>query len=285
MHLFTLNETLDGHLQQVRAQQQRVAFVPTMGALHEGHLSLLSLARKRAGCSLCSVFVNPTQFDRQGDLDAYPRMLERDARLLEQAKCDVLFVPSVEQVYPEGLDTKVSLSLGEMDQVMEGRFRPGHFTGMLQVVKRLLDLTRPDELIMGQKDFQQFTLVAAMIRQLKLPCQLVVAATVREADGLAMSSRNLRLTPEFRAKAPAIYKCLQNIRQSYGTRAPETLALAGMQELERAGLRPEYLNIVDGESLADVRNHEPHDCVVACVAAWAGEVRLIDNLILKGQLP
>jgi pantoate--beta-alanine ligase len=285
VHLFTLNETLDGHLQQVRAQQQRVAFVPTMGALHEGHLSLLSLARKRAGCSLCSVFVNPTQFDRQGDLDAYPRMLERDARLLEQAKCDVLFVPSVEQVYPEGLDTKVSLSLGEMDQVMEGRFRPGHFTGMLQVVKRLLDLTRPDELIMGQKDFQQFTLVAAMIRQLKLPCQLVVAATVREADGLAMSSRNLRLTPEFRAKAPAIYKCLQNIRQSYGTRAPETLALAGMQELERAGLRPEYLNIVDGESLADVRNHEPHDCVVACVAAWAGEVRLIDNLILKGQLP
>ncbi|MBP8726438.1 MAG: pantoate--beta-alanine ligase [Saprospiraceae bacterium] len=285
MHLFTLNETLDGHLQQVRAQQQRVAFVPTMGALHEGHLSLLSLARKRAGCSLCSVFVNPTQFDRQGDLDAYPRMLERDARLLEQAKCDVLFVPSVEQVYPEGLDTKVSLSLGEMDQVMEGRFRPGHFTGMLQVVKRLLDLTRPDELIMGQKDFQQFTLVAAMIRQLKLPCQLVVAATVREADGLAMSSRNLRLTPEFRTKAPAIYKCLQNIRQSYGTRAPETLALAGMQELERAGLRPEYLNIVDGESLADVRNHEPHDCVVACVAAWAGEVRLIDNLILKGQLP
>lgn len=285
MHLFTLNETLDGHLQQVRAEQQRVAFVPTMGALHEGHLSLLSLARKRAGCSLCSIFVNPTQFDRLGDLDGYPRMLERDARLLEQAKCDVLFVPSVDQVYPEGLDTEVRLSLGEMDQVMEGRFRPGHFTGMLQVVKRLLDLTRPDELIMGQKDFQQFTLVAAMIRQLKLPCQLVVAATVREDDGLAMSSRNLRLTPEFRAKAPAIYKCLQNIRRSYGAQKPESLVAEGMQALERAGLRPEYLNIVDGESLADVREHEPHDCVVACVAAWAGEVRLIDNLILKGQLP
>jgi len=285
VHLFTLNETLAEHLKHVRSRQQRVAFVPTMGALHEGHLSLLRLARSRTGFSMCSIFVNPTQFDRQGDLDGYPRMLERDARLLEQAECDVLFVPSVDQVYPTGLDTRVSLSLGEMDRVMEGRFRPGHFSGMLQVVKRLLDLTQPDEIVMGQKDFQQFTLVAEMIRQLHLPHQLVVAPTVREPDGLAMSSRNLRLTPEFRSKAPAIYECLQIVRRSYGAQTPESLVAEGMQILERAGLRPEYLNIVDGHSLADLREGEQREYVVACVAAWAGEVRLIDNLILRGHIP
>lgn len=263
-------------------QEAAIGFVPTMGALHEGHLELVRIS-KSAGCyTVASIFVNPTQFNDPKDLEKYPRMPERDAELLLGAGCDVLFLPPVEEVYPPGLDLSLQLDFRQLDEVMEGVFRPGHFEGMAMVVKRLLDIVQPEQLFMGQKDFQQLTIVRDMIRQLDLPVKLVMCATVREADGLAMSSRNLRLSPEMRATAPVIYQTLVWARQ-----ALEAGGVAGqiqqqaMQKLEEAGLRPEYFEIVDGISLLPVSAWGDSDFVVACVAAFAGEVRLIDNLIFE----
>ncbi len=284
MQLFTLARTLDEFIQAEKSKGTKIGFVPTMGALHEGHLSLIRLAQSKADVVLCSIFVNPKQFNNQDDLIKYPRMFDRDAWLLEKEGCEVLFVPPYEEVYPEGLQTELMLDLGILDQVMEGEFRPGHFKGMLQVVKRLLDLTSADILVMGQKDFQQFTLVHHMIRQLGIPCKLVIGETSREADGLAMSSRNLRLTRDFRQKAALIYEVLQLLKKEIGHGTVANLELDAARKLDSAGFRTEYVRIVDGLTLEPVILAERHEYIVACIATWAGEVRLIDNLILKGGL-
>ncbi len=284
MQLYSQVTNLQAALQKEKKSGHKIAFIPTMGALHEGHLSLIALGKEHAHLSVCSIFVNPTQFNNAMDLQKYPRTMEQDTRLLEASGCDFLFAPSNDVIYPAGLDTEVHLDLGNLDLVMEGHFRPGHFKGMLQVVKRLLDIVHPDYLIMGQKDFQQFTLVAFMIRQLQLRVKLIVGPTLRERDGLAMSSRNQRLNAEERRKAVAIYQCLLKLKNKLSNTNSVVLEQNAMKYLEEAGLKPEYVEIVDGNSLQKVINPEKHDYIVACIAAWSGEVRLIDNLILKGGL-
>ncbi len=273
---------LQNELERFRQDQKAIAFIPTMGALHGGHISLVGIGKKKKAKTVVSIFVNPTQFDNAEDLAAYPRTLEKDAALLAKSKCDILFAPSAEEIYPPGLQTEVRIDLKGLDQTMEGEFRPGHFAGMLQVVKRLLDLVQPDYLVMGQKDFQQFALVRFMIKKLKLPIDLIMGPTKREKDGLAMSSRNTRLTPDFRKRAAAIFKTLCYLRRNIFVKSPRLLQLDGMQQLANAGLRPEYVRLINGKNLKPLRSVKNTEQIVACVAAWAGNVRLIDNLILKG---
>lgn len=265
-------------------QGSPIGFAPTMGALHDGHLELIRMA-KRDGClAVASIFVNPTQFNDPRDLKKYPRTPEKDAALLMSAHCDVLFIPPVEEVYPPGENLTIELDFDQLDKVMEGVFRPGHFKGMATVVNRLLDIVRPHRLYMGQKDFQQLSIVRDMIRQLALPVELVMCPTVREADGLAMSSRNIRLSPEMRTAAPAIYQTLQWAKTALAQdNIVDNIKAEAMQRLRAAGLRPEYFEIVDGFTLMQISRHSDNNFVVACTAAFAGEVRLIDNLVVYGD--
>lgn len=269
-----------GLQQWLSGQKLPVGFAPTMGALHNGHLELIRMA-KRDGCiAVASIFVNPTQFNDPKDLEKYPRAPEKDAALLLTAHCDVLFIPSVEEVYPPGQDMTIDLDFKELDKVMEGKFRPGHFKGMATVVHRLLDIVRPQRLYMGQKDYQQLSIVRDMMMQLGMSAELVMCPTVREEDGLAMSSRNVRLSPEMRAKAPVIYQTLQWAKSALAEGFPaRDIQNEALRMLSEAGLRPEYFEIVDGATLLNIKDNDKSDFIVACTAAFAGDVRLIDNIV------
>ncbi|MFN4257211.1 MAG: pantoate--beta-alanine ligase [Saprospiraceae bacterium] len=280
MLLFKKVADLQKHLDGLRRQGQTIGFAPTMGALHDGHLELIRMANADCDCSVASVFVNPTQFNDPKDLEKYPRTPGRDIALLTSAGCSVLFMPPVEEVYPPGVDLSIRLDFRQLETVMEGKFRPGHFAGMATVVNRLLDIVRPTRLYMGQKDFQQLTIVRDMLRQLGSPIELVMCPTVREADGLAMSSRNVRLTPEMRKAAPQIYQTLLWAKAEFRSRPASEVRREALRKLEAAGFRPEYFDIVDGTSLLPVGHFAEGDFPVACVALFAGEVRLIDNLPL-----
>jgi pantoate--beta-alanine ligase len=284
MQFYTKGSDLRSLIHHEKSTGKSIAFIPTMGALHEGHLSLIDIGKGNADLTVCSIYVNPKQFNNADDLNKYPRTLEHDRLLLIKAKCDILFAPSTKEVYPAGLNTEININLNNLDEVMEGRFRPGHFKGMLQVVKRLLDVVEPDYLIMGQKDFQQFTLVNQMIKQLNLPVKLVIGPTLREKDGLAMSSRNRRLDPNSRKKSVMIYKCLNDLKNQLSNYNVEIIQQNAFEELKNTGLEPEYVEIVDGNNLKKIHDPDHHDYIVACIAAWVGDVRLIDNLILKGSL-
>lgn len=281
MYLFKRSEDLQNWLQTVRGHNRKIGYVPTMGALHKGHLSLIRQSTAANSFTVCSIFVNPTQFNEPSDLEQYPRTPGRDIELLVNSGCHALFMPETDEVYPKDVDTRLQLDLGQLDQIMEGAFRPGHFAGVMQVVNRLLQLVRPDRLYMGQKDFQQQAIISEMIRRLKLPVELVMADIVREPDGLAMSSRNVRLSPEFRQKAPIIHEILLRIQQEQEEKSVAEWKAWALQELQGAGLKPEYVEIADGSSLQAVDSFKAARYIVACIAAWAGEVRLIDNMIVK----
>ncbi|MFM9949339.1 MAG: pantoate--beta-alanine ligase [Saprospiraceae bacterium] len=260
-----------------------IGFIPTMGALHEGHLALIRAAQADGCYTVCSIFVNPTQFNDPSDLSKYPRTPEKDAELLAEVGCDVIFMPEVEEIYPPGVNQDFEIDFEGLDLVMEGFFRPGHFKGVAQVVKRLLDLVDPGKLYMGQKDFQQVAIVRHLIRVTGVPVQLVVVPTVREADGLAMSSRNVRLSPEGRIKGPIIYQTLLAAKSmaTNGT-LPAEISREAMAALSDAGFEPEYFEIADAETLQPVQTMQEAPEVVACVAAWLDGVRLIDNMTLIG---
>ena len=281
MLIFKKVADLQGWLNDERARGRSIGFAPTMGALHDGHLDLVRMAKRECDRAVVSIFVNPTQFNDPRDLEKYPRTPEKDTELLLPAGCDALFIPPVEEVYPPGKDFKIHLNFRQLDKVMEGVFRPGHFEGMASVVNRLLDIVQPHRLYMGQKDFQQLSIVRDMLRQLNSPIELVMCPTRREPDGLAMSSRNVRLTPGMRAAAPVIHQTLQWAKTAFRTQTAASVQKQALEKLTAAGLKPEYFDIVDGISLQNVQNLAGSDFIVACVAAFAGEVRLIDNLVLK----
>ncbi len=281
MLIFKTVADLQSWLRSKRRERASIGFVPTMGALHDGHISLVRLAKRSGDTVVASIFVNPTQFNDPADLEKYPRTPGRDLEMLLRANCNAVFMPSVEEVYPPGLDLRVRIDLDQLDLVMEGAFRPGHFEGMMTVVKRLLDIVQPDHLYMGQKDFQQLTIVANMIWQLGLDVQLIMVHTIRERDGLAMSSRNARLSSAERRLAPVIFKTLEWARDQAYLQPLQQVAAAALDQLAAAGFRPEYFEIVDGHTLLPVDDLSDADTVVACVAAWLGNVRLIDNLVIK----
>lgn len=268
-------------VQRNRKNGVSIGFVPTMGALHKGHLSLVRKAKKENDLVIVSIFVNPTQFNDKKDLEKYPRTLESDISLLLTARADVVFTPASSEIYPEGDQKGNDIDLGGLDSYMEGAFRPGHFKGVAQVVKRLLDIVTPDRLYMGQKDFQQFTIISHMIRTLKIQTDLVVCRILREANGLAMSSRNERLTKETREKAGLIYKTLQSVKKYQNTKSVKELEDYGMKRLNIAPFIPEYFTICDGNTLKPIQNINDTSYAVACVAVWGDGIRLIDNIILK----
>jgi len=281
MYLFKKVADLRRHLDARKREDKRIGFVPTMGALHQGHASLVRKSATETTCTVCSIFVNPTQFNEANDLAKYPRTPESDIALLIESGCSVLFMPDVAEVYPDGKQSPLHLEFGALDKLMEGAHRPGHFAGMAQVVKRLLDIVQPDQLFMGQKDFQQFAIVQEMLSQLGLSAKLHMCETVREPDGLAMSSRNTLLTPSQRALAPLIFQALSEAKAQMHSHSPATLKANCLHSLSVTGMEPEYFEIVDGHTLEPIHAFEDHRLVVACTAVRLGAVRLIDNVVMK----
>ncbi|MBD5239723.1 MAG: pantoate--beta-alanine ligase [Bacteroidales bacterium] len=274
----TVNE-LKAWSADVRSQGLSLGFVPTMGALHAGHMSLVTRARSENDRVAVSVFVNPTQFNNPTDLATYPRTEEADLALLESAGVDVAFVPTVEEMYPEP-DTRV-FDLGPVAEVMEGAMRPGHFNGVAQVVSRLFEMVQPTRAYFGEKDFQQ---IAVIRRMVELEggfggLEIVDVPIKREDDGLAMSSRNVRLTPEMRQAAPAIRRALLNAAAQPRTLSPAEVIDLTVKEINAvSGLETEYFQIVDGHTCQPVTRWEETDMPVGCITVYAGDVRLIDNI-------
>ena len=265
---------------QTRAGFDRVGFVPTMGYLHEGHLSLMRQARRECGTAAVSIFVNPTQFAPHEDFTRYPRDLERDLRLLAVEGVELVFVPEVGEMYPEGFGTAVVLPAA--DEVLEGAARPDHFSGVATVVCKLLNIVQPTRAYFGQKDAQQTVVVRQMVRDLNMPTQIVVAPTVREADGLAMSSRNSYLTPKQRAAAQILYRALTAAQEllASGERHGDGLRQAMSEVLADEPLaRPEYVSVADPLTLRELAEVGPRGALIS-LAVRVGVVRLIDNLLI-----
>lgn len=257
-----------------------IGFVPTMGALHLGHLSLVDLAAAENDRVVVSIFVNPTQFNDPNDLKNYPRSLENDLSLLSSRLCDYIFYPSVEEMYPDP-DTR-KFDFGSLEIVMEGKFRPGHFKGVAQVVSKLFSIVDPHKAYFGRKDFQQYSIIKNMVKQLEMPVQLVACETVREADGLAMSSRNALLTKEHRQIAPLIYRFLQEAKDESVAHSPEDVRRHVIEKINSVSLfRLEYFEIVDDLTLKNVSTWDEEGVKVGCIAVFAGSVRLIDNIVFE----
>ncbi len=273
-------DQLRSELRYHRHQQKSIGFVPTMGALHQGHLDLIDKGRQQNDILVCSIFVNPVQFNNKEDLNNYPRALAKDLEMLKKAGCDYAFTPSVSEMYPEPVTEKYNF--GHLEQVMEGKFRPGHFNGVAVVVRKLLEITEPKRAYFGEKDYQQLQIIRKLVQEANLNVKIVPVEISREVDGLARSSRNARLKPEEREAAPAIYKIISKARdklQQFQT--PADMQKWGLNELKKqALLEPEYFEIVDMETLAPVSNWDETSCCILCVAVFIGEVRLIDNIIL-----
>ena len=277
MNIYKTAEELRSFITEERKQGHRIAFVPTMGALHEGHLSLVRRALKENDCCIVSVFVNPTQFNNPRDLETYPRTLDADSHLLASIGTTALFVPEVETIYPEP-DTRV-FHVGAVAEVMEGKYRPGHFNGVMQVVSRLFDLVQPDCAYFGEKDFQQIAVLRAMAREIKSPVEIIACPIVREEDGLARSSRNTLLSEEGRAQAPNIYRILSESRTWSKELSPKAVIERATQLLDAIPtLRVEYFEIVDADTLQPITRWEDSPKPHGCITVYCGEVRLIDNI-------
>ena len=268
-------------LQQKRQNNPKTGFVPTMGALHQGHISLIESACSENDLVVCSIFVNPTQFNDPKDFQNYPITIENDIDLLEKAGCDALFLPAVEEMYPAGLENKKTYALGYLETVLEGRYRPGHFQGVCQVVHRLLTIMPADRLYLGQKDFQQCMVIRKMIELENLPIETVICPTLRETDGLAMSSRNMRLDKEAREKAVEISRTLLHIKSSLKAGDLSELKTAAVEQLNRTGFKTDYVEIADADTLELIGRWDGKRKLVALCAAFLGEVRLIDNMLLQ----
>ena len=271
MIIFKRAADLTGYLEKQRRAGQKIGFVPTLGALHEGHISLITISEKNTSLTVCSIFVNPTQFNDPKDFQKYPITIEKDIVLLEKAGTDVLFLPEIGELYPGGTKGLEHYDLGPLETILEGEFRPGHFQGVAQVMQRLLNIVRPDDLFMGSKDYQQCMVVQRLLEIMSLPATLHRCPIVREPDGLAMSSRNARLDADQRARSIAIYQALKGIKEGWTVEKAAT-------HLENAGFRIDYIAIADSNTLEPARPDSK--TTVALIAAFMGEVRLIDNMTL-----
>lgn len=271
-----LNEVLD----QARKSGHSIGLVPTMGALHAGHISLVSRARKENDIVVVSVFVNPTQFNNPEDLRTYPRTEEADCAILEQHKADYVFVPEVEEMYPEPDNRQ--FDLGEVGEVMEGAMRPGHFNGVCQIVSKLFNIVQPTRAYFGEKDFQQIAVIKRMVQLEGISIEIVPCPIVREADGLALSSRNVRLTPEGRKVAPEIHRILaESLNLKASGQTPKAIEGAVTKAIDAVpGLKTEYYSIVDALTMQTINDWDEcgSEGAVGCVTVYNGDVRLIDNI-------
>jgi pantoate--beta-alanine ligase len=281
MILVKTEEDLRQLLNKRIKDRKLVGFVPTMGALHDGHLSLIETSIRDNSITVCSIFVNPTQFNDPSDFQKYPITLEQDIFKLEKSGCDILFLPSVKEIYPDGTDKKIHYEIGYLETILEGKYRPGHFQGVCQVMDRLLLLVKPDNLYMGQKDYQQCMVIKKLMQSKNLDdvCTLHISPTLRDLDGLAMSSRNMRLTSEERSLAPSIYEALLFVRENLKPGSVQDIKAAGVQTLSKKGFRVDYIEIADAFTLESVMNWDGKQKLVILAAAFLNDVRLIDNLI------
>jgi len=280
MIIFKKTGDLDCYLRNQREKGLKTGFVPTMGALHAGHTSLIRASREIADLTICSIFVNPRQFNDPKDFEKYPVAWEKDILLLEKQGTDILFLPSLEEIYPAG-EIPEKYDPGWLGTVLEGRYRPGHFQGVCQVMSRLLDRIKPDHLFMGQKDFQQCLVIKQLIAGTGLSVEFHTVPTSREPDGLAMSSRNSRLSSDQRKKATAISQALAYIRDHLVAGDPEEILETARQQLDAADFKTDYIAIAKVKDLRPVRKWNGKEKIIALVAAFQGEVRLIDNMLLN----
>lgn len=281
MQTVSTAEALREQVADWRRSGEHIALVPTMGNLHEGHLSLVRIAREHAERVVISVFVNPTQFAEGEDYENYPRTLDRDKLKLKKVSVDLLFAPDVETMYPFGIDKATTVTVPALTQGLCGSFRPGHFDGVASVVSRLFGLVQPDVAVFGQKDYQQLLVVRRLVEDLSLGVKIIAGPTVREKDGLAKSSRNQYLTEDERKMAPTIHKVLQSTVEALhtGNRDFAALEKKGSDELAAAGLAPEYVSILRAETLEVPDRDEDH--LVVMIAAYLGAARLIDNELVE----
>lgn len=264
-------------LQSKKKSGQKIGFVPTMGALHQGHLELMKKAKKENDLLVVSIFVNPIQFNNPADLEKYPRDLEKDKALLEEVGCDVLFVPEVSEMYPEKVTKQ--FNFGNLEKVMEGAFRPGHFNGVAVVVEKLFDIVKPDKAYFGEKDFQQLAIIQRMVVLEEVPVQIVPCQTIREKDGLAMSSRNERLTKAERKIAPFIAQILTEAKSKMSSLSPNEIRLLVENKFrDQPEFELEYFEIADDKTLQPTFNWSESQGIVGFIAAYLGKVRLIDNI-------
>lgn len=277
MQIFHDRRSLEAWVAQQKDTQNSIGFVPTMGALHKGHVSLIQKSISQNDLTICSVFVNPTQFDNPEDLEKYPRDIDKDAQLLESVGCDAVFFPSVEDMYPESLSSE-SFDFNGLDQVMEGRFRKGHFDGVATIVSRFFEIVQPDKAYFGEKDFQQLRIIQELVKLKNYPIQIQPMPIFREESGLAMSSRNARLKPKYLAEAPQIYKLL-NLLKDWKLEFTVEECIHKTEEFFLSNdLELEYIMICDEKTLKPISSWDEAEDIRAFIAVYAGDIRLIDNL-------
>ena len=270
---------LQDELQHLKKAGKKIGFVPTMGALHDGHISLVVTAKAENDICACSIFVNPAQFNNAADLQHYPVTIESDIDQLEKAGCDLLFLPSVNEMYAAG-ETAVHYELGYLETILEGKYRPGHFQGVCRIVDKLLAAVLPDALYLGRKDYQQCIVIEKMMQDRGYKSKLHICDTVREKDGLAMSSRNMRLNEQERKQAPGINEALRMMKANFANKETAALKKEVVIFLETNGFTVDYAEIADAGTLLPLENETKHPHAVALIAAYLNKIRLIDNLFL-----
>jgi pantoate--beta-alanine ligase len=279
LKIFRTRAEVHNYLEQLKPEGKTVGFVPTMGALHQGHLSLIDAARKKTDVVVCSIFVNPTQFNDKKDLENYPRPIEDDIHKLEEANCDVLFLPEVGEMYNS--TDPWHIELNSLDNILEGEIRPGHYQGVTQIVKKLFDIVKPDFAFFGQKDFQQYVVISYMVKKLGINVQLIRCPIIREKDGLAMSSRNVYLSTQDRQNALALFKSLTIAKADFDKLSIPQIKQNALDYLLKApGIEMEYFEIYNADTF-EPASSKPTNNIIALVAARVGKIRIIDNMILS----
>jgi pantoate--beta-alanine ligase len=281
MIIFKKVKDIGEYLQKQQAPKNPIGFVPTMGALHQGHLSLLKECQKISKITVCSIFVNPTQFNNVEDLKKYPQSVSNDILLLEQNECNVLFLPDEKEIYPDERSKQKHFDLGYLETILEGKFRPGHFQGVSLVVEKLLKIVNPDFLFLGQKDFQQCLVIQRLVGLMNKNIKIIICPILREESGLAMSSRNLRLSFSDRKLASELFRTLVSIKDKLKSEDFLKLKDQAIQDLETKGFKVEYLELAKKSSLEIVSHFKPEEGLIILIAAFLGNVRLIDNLLIN----
>ncbi len=280
MIIFKHSNDLQLHLQNINDNKQSIGFVPTMGALHQGHLSLIAQCKEHADVTVCSIFVNPVQFNNATDYARYPITTEPDILLLEESGCDILFLPGEKEIYPDESSRNKHFDIGNLEIILEGKFRPGHFQGVCMVVEKLINIIEPNYLFLGQKDYQQNLVIKKLLALMNKKIIIEICLTLREPNGLAMSSRNLRLNSDEKNKAAELHQSLVNIHNEVAKQDFSLLKTKEKIRLEKLGFKIDYLELADAGNLHILEKYNKHNKLIMLIAAYLGDVRLIDNMLV-----
>jgi pantoate--beta-alanine ligase len=281
MIIFKRSKDLLSYLDKIKLSKRTVGFVPTMGALHEGHLSLIEASKNQSNVTVCSIFVNPTQFNNLKDFEKYPVTIEKDIALLEENECDILFLPDEKEIYPDAASKEKHFNLGNLEKILEGKFRPGHFQGVCLIMDKLLDIVSPDLLFIGQKDFQQCLVIKKLIEEKRMSVRVIICRILREENGLAMSSRNTRLSSDEKKIAAKLFQSLQSIKQNLSGSNFTSLKQKAISDLEQSGFKVDYLELANKKDLSFTGSENKEETLILLIAAYLNDVRLIDNLIIN----